>query len=118
VAVSSVIDVYVNAVMEHASFDPIENGVTATVPEAFGVAGVGADCRDSAQNLRDRLEEWVLVCLANGRKLPIVNEIDFSDEATLKLVAYHPEPKAKKEPAFYRDVEEFDAALQEARCES
>ncbi len=113
--VRSVIEAYITAVMEHALFDPIDNGVAATVPEAFGVVGIGADCLKSASNLRERLEVWVAVCLANGRKLPVVDDIDFATESTQNLVPNQPEPRVQTESTFFRNAEEFDAALQEER---
>jgi predicted RNase H-like HicB family nuclease len=70
---------YIEAALEVASYDKLEDGSYAgEIPKLKGVAAFGKTLRDCEAELRSVLEDWILVGLKLGHKLPILAGIDLN----------------------------------------
>ena len=63
--------------MEH--YDKLEDGSFAgEIPKLKGVIAFGKSLRECENELRSTLEDWILVGLRLGHKLPVVTGIDLN----------------------------------------
>jgi predicted RNase H-like HicB family nuclease len=62
---------YFEAAMELARYEKLEDGTCAgEIPKLPGVISFGATLRECEQELRSTVEDWVLVGLRLGHRLP------------------------------------------------
>jgi len=62
---------YTKAALELACYDKLEDGSFAgEIPKLQGVAAFGTTLRECQNELRSTLEDWILVGLQLGHKLP------------------------------------------------
>ena len=62
---------YIEAALELARYDKLEDGTFAgEIPKLHGVVGFGKTLRECEQMLRSTLEDWILVGLQLGHRLP------------------------------------------------
>ena len=54
------------------------NASEAHGPGLIGVVAFGSSLRECADELRSTLEEWILVGLKLGHRLPVMGEIDLN----------------------------------------
>jgi predicted RNase H-like HicB family nuclease len=72
---------YLNAAMGLANYDKLEDGTYGgRVPPCPGVVAFGATLRACEEELRSVLEDWVLVGLKLGHRLPVVAGLDLNRE--------------------------------------
>jgi predicted RNase H-like HicB family nuclease len=70
---------YLEAALEVARYDKLEDGSFAgEVPRLKGVAAFGRTLRECEAELRSCLEDWVLVGLRLGHKLPVLAGINLN----------------------------------------
>jgi len=70
---------YIEAALELASYDKLEDGTYAgEIPKLKGIAAFGKTLRDCEGELRSVLEDWILVGLRLGHKLPVLSGIDLN----------------------------------------
>jgi predicted RNase H-like HicB family nuclease len=70
---------YIEAALELACYDKLEDGSFAGEISALrGVAAFGKTLRECEAELRSTLEDWILVGLKLGHKLPILAGIDLN----------------------------------------
>jgi hypothetical protein len=70
---------YVEAALSQAVFEKLDDGSCAgTIPVCPGVLSFGSNLRICKFELRSALEDWVLVGLKLGHKLPVVAGIDLN----------------------------------------
>ena len=68
---------YIEATMELADFDKLEDGSFAgEIPKLPGVIAFGKNLRQCEQELHSTLEDWILVGLRLGHRLPKLTGID------------------------------------------
>ena len=68
---------YIEAALELACYDKLEDGSFAgEIPKLKGVAAFGKTLRECEAELRSTLEDWILVGLRLGHKLPVLAGID------------------------------------------
>jgi predicted RNase H-like HicB family nuclease len=68
---------YIEAALELARYDKLEDGSYAgEIPKLKGVAAFGQSLRECENELRSTLEDWILVGLRLGHKLPVLAAID------------------------------------------
>ena len=73
------ISTYIEAAMELARYDKLEDGSFAgEIPRLKGVAAFGKSLRECENELRATLEDWILVGLRLGHKLPVLAGIDLN----------------------------------------
>jgi predicted RNase H-like HicB family nuclease len=70
---------YIEAALENATYDKLDDGTYAgEIPKLKGVAAFGKTLRDCEGELRSVLEDWILVGLQLGHKLPVLAGIDLN----------------------------------------
>ncbi len=70
---------YIEAALELARYDKLDDGTFAgEIPKLKGVAAFGKTLRDCENELRSVLEDWLLVGLKLGHKLPVLVGIDLN----------------------------------------
>ena len=70
---------YIEAALEQARYDKLEDGsFGGEIPKLKGVAAFGATLRKCEGELRSTLEDWILVGLRLGHKLPVLAGIDLN----------------------------------------
>lgn len=67
--------VYIAAAMKPAVYDKLEPGET---PEAPGVWATGSTVDATRDELQSVLEDWILVGVRLGHRLPVVDGIDLN----------------------------------------
>jgi predicted RNase H-like HicB family nuclease len=70
---------YIEAALELASYDKLEDGTFAgEIPKLKGVIAFAPTLRGCEQELRSTLEDWLLVGLRLGHKIPVLAGIDLN----------------------------------------
>ncbi len=70
---------YIEAALELARYDKLEDDSFAgEIPKLKGVIAFGKTLRGCESELRSVLEDWILVGLRLGHKLPVLAGIDLS----------------------------------------
>lgn len=70
---------YLEAAMELARFDKLEDGTfSGDIPKLPGVIAFGQTLKECERELRSTLEDWVLVGLRLGHSLPKLAGIDLN----------------------------------------
>jgi predicted RNase H-like HicB family nuclease len=70
---------YIEAALELARYDKLEDGSFAgEIPKLKGVISFGQTLRECENELRSTLEDWLLVGLRLGHKLPVLSGIDLN----------------------------------------
>ena len=70
---------YIEAALEMAHYGKLEDGSFAgEIPKLKGVIAFGKSLRECENELRSTLEDWILVALRLGQKLPVVAGIDLN----------------------------------------
>jgi predicted RNase H-like HicB family nuclease len=70
---------YIEAALELARYDKLEDGSFAgEIPKLKGVVAFGSSLRGCERELRSTLEDWILVGLRLGHKLPVLGGIDLN----------------------------------------
>jgi predicted RNase H-like HicB family nuclease len=70
---------YIEAALEVAHYDKLDDGSFAgEIPKLKGVIAFGRTLRDCEGELRSTLEDWILVGLRLGHKLPVLAGIDLN----------------------------------------
>jgi predicted RNase H-like HicB family nuclease len=70
---------YIEAALEMACYDKLEDGSFAgEIPKLKGVISFGKSLRECEHELRSTLEDWILVGLRLGHKLPVIAGIDLN----------------------------------------
>jgi predicted RNase H-like HicB family nuclease len=73
------ITTYIEAALELAHYDKLEDGSFAgEIPKLKGVAAFGKTLRECEAELRSTLEDWILVGLKLGHKLPVLAGINLN----------------------------------------
>jgi predicted RNase H-like HicB family nuclease len=68
---------YIEAALELARYDKLDDGPFAgEIPKLKGVAAFGRTLRECETELHSTLEDWILVGLRLGHKLPVLAGID------------------------------------------
>jgi len=70
---------YIEAALERARYDKLEDGSFAgEIPKLKGVIAFGGTLRKCENELRSTLEDWLVVGLRLGHKLPVLAGIDLN----------------------------------------
>ncbi|MBI4601696.1 MAG: type II toxin-antitoxin system HicB family antitoxin [Planctomycetes bacterium] len=79
---------YIEAALDLARYDKLEDGTFAgEIPALRGVIAFEKTLRGCERELRSTLEDWVLVGLRLGHKLPVVAGIDLNKVKNARLAA-------------------------------
>ncbi|MCD6282465.1 type II toxin-antitoxin system HicB family antitoxin [bacterium] len=78
---------YVEEAMASASYDKLEDGTfSGRIAQCPGVVAFEKSLRQCEEELRSTLEEWILLGLQMGHKLPVIAGIDLNAEPTREPV--------------------------------
>jgi len=70
---------YIEAALEMARYDKLEDGsFSGEIPKLKGVIAFSKSLRECERELRSTLEDWILVGLRLGHKLPVIAGIDLN----------------------------------------
>jgi len=70
---------YIENALCQAEYDKLEDGTfSGRIPSCKGVVAFGKTLRECEDELRSTLEDWVLVGLKLGHKLPVLGEYDLN----------------------------------------
>jgi predicted RNase H-like HicB family nuclease len=79
---------YIEAALESAGYDKLEDGSFAgEIPKLKGVIAFGKSLRDCENELRSTLEDWIVVGLRLGHRLPVLAGIDLNKTKNGKLAS-------------------------------
>ena len=80
-AIRYVLSDYVENAMAHASYEKLKDGSYAgRIPSCKGVVAFGVSLRKCEEELRSTLEDWILVGLKLGHRLPVIGGVDLNKE--------------------------------------
>ena len=72
---------YLEQAMAQALYDKLEDGsFTGRIPACPGVVAFGASLSQCEHELRSTLEDWILLGLKLGHRLPVIGDIDLNQE--------------------------------------
>jgi len=79
--VQFIISEYIRRAMAEAEYDKLDDGsFSGRIPACKGVIAFGATLSECEDELRSTLEDWLLVGLKLGHRLPIIDDIDLNAE--------------------------------------
>ncbi len=75
---------YVERAMERASYDKLEDGTfSGVVSQCPGVIAFSDTLRGCEAELQSVLEDWVLMGLKLGHRLPVIDGVDLNRDPTI-----------------------------------
>lgn len=70
---------YINSALAQADYDKLEDGsFVGRIPKCKGVIAFAKSLRECEEELRSILEDWILVGLKLGHRLPVINGISLN----------------------------------------
>lgn len=70
---------YIERAMSHADYDKLEDGTFAGhITKCKGALAFGRSLRACEDELRSTVEEWILLGLKLGHRLPVIDGIDLN----------------------------------------
>lgn len=70
---------YIDAAMASAEYDKLEDGSFAgRIPKCKGVLAFATTLKECEAKLRSILEDWIILCLKMGHRLPVINYINLN----------------------------------------
>ena len=80
---------YIQAALRQAKYELMENGkFFARVPSCRGVWAEGGTLEDCREELQSTLEDWILLGLQLGHKLPVIGGINLNRKVASKDPGY------------------------------
>ncbi|MHB9005174.1 MAG: type II toxin-antitoxin system HicB family antitoxin [Coriobacteriia bacterium] len=81
--VKYIITDYIDILLSLAEYDKLEDGTFAgRIPKCKGVISFGNTLKVCQDELRSTLEDWILVGIKFGHKLPVIGEINLNKKPT------------------------------------
>ena len=72
---------YISKALARAVYEKLGDGTYAgKISECTGVLAFGNNLRECEEELQSTLEEWVLVGLKKGHRLPVIDDIDLNKD--------------------------------------
>jgi len=79
---------YVEHALSGAVYDKLEDSTfVGRIPACKGVVAFAAALRECQEELRSTLEDWILVGLKLGHRLPVIDGIDLNQDPQREPVA-------------------------------
>jgi predicted RNase H-like HicB family nuclease len=77
---------YIEAALDLAQYDKLEDGTfSGEIPKLKGVIAFGKSLRFCENELRSTLEDWIVVGLRLGQRLPVLAGIDLNRAKNARL---------------------------------
>ena len=78
-----VLSEYIESALDQAEYEKLEDGSYAgSIPVCPGVVAFAISLRDCERELRSVLEDWLLLGLKLGHRLPVLGGIDLNKDMT------------------------------------
>lgn len=78
---------YIEAALSHAIYDKLEDdSFCGKIPQCRGVIAFGKTLRECEDDLHSTLEDWILLGLKLGHKLPVVESINLNKRISREQV--------------------------------
>lgn len=75
----TIITGYIESALSNAEYDKLEDGsFSGRIPACQGVIAFGHTLRECENELQSTLEDWILMGLKLGHKLPIIDGFDLN----------------------------------------
>lgn len=72
---------YISQSLAQAIYDKLEDGTfVGRIPSCVGVVAFGGTLSECEIELRSTLEDWVLLGIKLGHRLPVIGDIDLNKE--------------------------------------
>ena len=72
---------YISKALAQAVYEKLEDGTYAgKIPDCVGVLAFGSTLRNCEEDLHSTPEDWVLIGLKQGHKLPVIDGIDLNKD--------------------------------------
>jgi len=85
-----IISGYIDGALKSAVYDKLEDGsFSGRIPKCKGVVVFAKTLKECEEELRSTLEDWILVGLIFGHKLPKIDNIDINKKPS-KVSRYEP----------------------------
>jgi predicted RNase H-like HicB family nuclease len=73
--------IYIDCAMSRAEYDKLEDGTfSGRIPKCKGVIAFAKSLRECEDELHSTLEDWIIVGLNLGHRLPVINEINLNNQ--------------------------------------
>jgi predicted RNase H-like HicB family nuclease len=83
VGVHFILSEYIDGALDRADFEKLEDGSYAgSIADCPGVIAFASSLRECERELRSVLEDWLLLGLRLGRRLPVIRGIDLNKDVT------------------------------------
>jgi predicted RNase H-like HicB family nuclease len=80
---------YIEAALELARYDKLEDGTfAAEIPRLPGVVAFGNSLRACQHELRSVLEDWILVGLRHGHRIPILSGVSLNRRVHARVATH------------------------------
>jgi predicted RNase H-like HicB family nuclease len=78
-----VLSEYIETALDRAEYEKLEDGTySGSIPVCPGVIAFARSLRDCERELRSVLEDWLLLGLKLGHRLPVIGVIDLNKDVT------------------------------------
>jgi predicted RNase H-like HicB family nuclease len=86
--VKAILTGYIESALSQAEYDKLQDDTfSGRIPGCKGVIAFGNSLRECESELQSTLEDWVLVGLKLGHRLPVIDGYDLNKEPTDESVA-------------------------------
>jgi predicted RNase H-like HicB family nuclease len=83
VSVHFVLSEYIDEALDRAVYDKLEDGsYGGSIDDCPGVIAFAGSLRECERELQSVLEDWLLLGLRLGHRLPVIGEIDLNRDVT------------------------------------
>jgi predicted RNase H-like HicB family nuclease len=80
---------YIEAALEHARYDKLEDGTfAAEIPRLPGVVAFATNLRACERELRSVLEDWILVGLKLGHRIPTLSGVSLNRRGHARVATH------------------------------
>ena len=81
--IDNVLSTYIDGALDRAEYEKLEDGSYAgSIPDCPGVIAFAGSLRNCGRGLRSVLEDWLLLGLKLGHRLPVIGGIDLNRDMT------------------------------------
>ncbi len=86
--IRTILSGYIETALSQAEYDKLEDDTfSGRIPGCEGVIAFGNSLLECESELQSTLEDWILVGLKLGHRLPIIDGLDLNKEPTDESVA-------------------------------
>jgi hypothetical protein len=111
----AVLEEYIQAVMQRAEIEIVDDTIVARIPEAPGLVAAGADRVECVLDLYQRLDESVDRFVGQSSPLPIIDDIDLNTDSAPSIIRSRACRPIAPPGEFFENELELEAAFDGCR---